>query len=302
MGDYAGTFTSGDRPPIVAEGKAIAEGLNKSGQTSYRMVFYTVPASHDQKDLHVELTGDFAEGQVKLTGKGVHAKWKGLLGEGHATAAAEGMGTFDLKRLVRHSPTEGKPPPPGAVVLLELKPGKRPAMDAWNNDTWVAEDDGSFHRGQGHQLSKREFGDFELHLEFLCPYEPAEHGTSRGNSGVFIQGKYEIQILDSFGLVPQKTDCGAIYGFAAPKVNACLPPLAWQTYDITFHHTRQGEGESATITPVVTVLQNGTRIHDEQPMRPAQPMPVSGKIPRGPILLQDHGSILKFRNIWVIER
>jgi hypothetical protein len=158
--------------------------------------------------------------------------------------------------------------------------------------------------GTGSIMTKRDFGDFLLHAEFKTPQMPPEvKGQGRGNSGIYIQGRYEVQILDSFGLEPKNNDCGAIYTVKAPDKNVCRPPGEWQSYDILFHAARfTGEGPQATKTQNarITVVQNGTLIHDnvEIPSKTGAGSP-EGPNP-APILLQDHGNEVSFRNIWIL--
>ena len=97
--------------------------------------------------------------------------------------------------------------------------------------------------GQGNIQTEKTFGDFQLHLEFNVPLMPEAKGQARGNSGVYLGGIYEIQVLDSYGLTPRSNDCGAIYQQVVPRVNACKPPLQWQTYDVTFHKARVEGGK-----------------------------------------------------------
>ncbi len=116
--------------------------------------------------------------------------------------------------------------------------------------------------GAGDILTKREFGDCQLHMEFNVPLMPEAHGQARGNSGVYLQGLYEVQVLDSYGRTPRPDDCGAIYGQAAPLVNACRKPGEWQTYDILFHAPRFDAAGAMVEKPRISVLQNGIWIQD----------------------------------------
>ena len=95
-------------------------------------------------------------------------------------------------------------------------------------------------------MTKQKFdGKFKLHVEFRVPYMPKATGQGRGNSGVYLQGRYEVQVLDSYGLKSQDNDCGGIYSVAAPLVNACKAPTVWQTYDIDFHAPECEDGKTA---------------------------------------------------------
>lgn len=197
-----------------------------------------------------------------------------------------------LKKTERHSPTEGQKPPEGAVVLFDGT-----SADAFEDGKM---EDGLLLPGC---VSKQRFGDFALHLEFRVPYMPTARGQARGNSGCYLQGRYELQILDSFGLVSQDNDCGGIYKIRPPGINACYPPLSWQTYDIDFTAAEYDDSGKQTKEAVVSVRQNGETIHKD--LRLPAPTP-GGKMKPGPepgpLYLQDHHNPVRFRNIWVVEK
>ena len=150
-------------------------------------------------------------------------------------------------------------------------------------------------------VSKYEFSDAHIHVEFRIPDMPEETGQSKGNSGVYIQGCYELQVLDSFGIeTPQKDDCGAIYNIFAPLVNACVPALEWQTYDIILRSARLNADGSVEKHAVITVLQNGRVIHNNIELPSNTPGGVYERVvEKGPLMLQDHWCPVSFRNIWV---
>jgi hypothetical protein len=193
--------------------------------------------------------------------------------------------------------TLGARPPEGAIVLLGdkfegwvKKDGKTPA-------SWPFAD-GILTVGRGDIMTRKTFGSFELHVEFNVPYMPHARGQGRGNSGVYLTGNHELQVLDSYGLKSKDNDCGAIYKQVAPAVNACKPPLQWQTYDVIFHKAEIRDGK-ITKKARVTVSQNGIKIIDDAEISPT---PGGAGIPEGqdgPILLQDHGNPVEYRNIWI---
>ena len=152
----------------------------------------------------------------------------------------------------------------------------------------------------GSIMTKGSFRDFMLHVEFNIPQLPPDvRGQGRGNSGVYIQQRYEVQILDSFGLEPKNNECGGIYKFKAPDKNACKKPGQWQSYDILFQAARFS-GETKTDNARITVFHNGILIHDDVAIpNKTGAGQVEGPDPR-PILLQDHGNAVTFRNIWIV--
>jgi formylglycine-generating enzyme required for sulfatase activity/predicted Ser/Thr protein kinase len=152
--------------------------------------------------------------------------------------------------------------------------------------------------GQGDILTQGTFGSFRLHAEFKVPLMPAARGQARGNSGIFLQGRYEVQILDSHGLPPSKVDCGAIYNQVAPRVNACKFPEQWQTYDITFRRARVEQGR-VVARARVTIVHNGETIIADQEIAPTLGALDQDEGGQGPILLQNHGCLVQFRNIWI---
>ncbi len=198
-----------------------------------------------------------------------------------------------LERTVRESPTLGAKPPEGAVVLFDGK-----SAEAFEGGRMT--EDGLLMTGA---TSKRKFQDCLIHVEFRTPYQPEESGQGRGNSGCYLQGRYEVQILDSFGLEGQDNECGGIYSVAKPKTNMCFPPLAWQTYDIEYTAARfDGDGKKAADAKL-TVKHNGVLIHEGVDLPHATTAaPVAEGPEPGPLYLQDHGNPVRFRNVWVVEQ
>jgi hypothetical protein len=201
-----------------------------------------------------------------------------------------------LKRIERTSPTLGKKAPEGAVVLF----------DGSNADAWKGKPGKELLDGdllvQG-VTSKENFKDFQLHLEFRTPYKPKARGQGRGNSGFYAQGRYEIQILDSFGLAGEQNECGGIYSVGKPLLNLCLPPLTWQTYDIDFKAARYNDADKKIADARLTVRHNGFIIHkDIVADHSTTASPLKEGPEDGPVFFQDHGNPVRFRNVWLLKK
>jgi hypothetical protein len=194
-------------------------------------------------------------------------------------------------------------PPDTAVVLFDGKDLSNWTKLDGGAPAWeVADGAMTVTAGGGDIVSREQFNDFLLHLEFMTPDMPDATGQAKGNSGVFLQGRYEIQVLDSYGIdVPGMGDCGAIYNQFASLVNACKPPLEWQTYDVIFRAARVGESGEIEENARVTVLQNGIVIQNNVEMLGATGGATDEDAAEpGPLRLQDHGNPVKYRNIWIV--
>jgi hypothetical protein len=197
-------------------------------------------------------------------------------------------------------------PPPGAIVLFD---GEK--ADGWTTMDgqpcrWKvldADDSMEVVGGGGNIISKEKFEDVQLHVEFWVPKHPPEvTGQARGNSGVYLQGRYEIQVLDSYGLPPDKQGCGAIYGRKKPKENACTPPQTWQTYDITFRAPKFDADGKKTKNARVTVIHNGVTIHQDAEIEGPTVAAAEQREAPGPapVMLQDHGNPVRYRNVYAM--
>lgn len=197
-------------------------------------------------------------------------------------------------------------PPSDAIVLF----------DGTNTNEW-AHQDGSAVKwsvgdqamtvvpGSGNIKTKRNFGDFQLHLEFRTPAQVVQDGQDRGNSGVFLQGRYEVQVLDNYNnRTYSNGQCASLYKQSIPLVNACRPPGEWQTYDIIYTAPRFND-DGIRISPAyVTVLHNGVLVQNHQEIKGTteyRGLPKNIAHGDGPIILQDHDNTVSYRNIWLRE-
>jgi len=208
-------------------------------------------------------------------------------------------------------------PPKDAIVLFDGKDASGWLRMAGRGrpHLWKVED-GAFvcQPRRGSVLTKQTFGDHKLHIEFRVPHMPeAKKGSqARGNSGVFIQGRYEVQVLDShdIGRPIQDNDCGGLYKHITPSTNACLPPEKWQSYDITFRAPKFDNAGKMIKKGRLTVVQNGITIIDDKEIPDTTPGGVDDDPKKpgaqyditkpGRLMLQDHGNTVAFRNIWVV--
>jgi hypothetical protein len=285
QGEYEGQLLSGEK----AGAQVIAEGDGKFIARFYR---HGLPgAGWDGKtDFRVPVKTENGKGQFKADLK--KDKVTGVIGDGRIVLTADGKtDTVTYHRVHRKSPTLGAKPPEGAVVLFDGA-----SADEWNGGKLV----------HGNLLnngitSKKTFKDHKTHLEFILPFMPYARDQGRANSGVYVQNRYELQILDSFGLKGENNECGGFYTQYAPLVNMCYPPLSWQTYDIEFKAARFDSSGKKTADAVATVLHNGVLIQDHVKLKGPTPAGQKEADTPGPIQLQNHGNPVYFRNIWVVE-
>jgi hypothetical protein len=192
-------------------------------------------------------------------------------------------------------------PPSDAIVLFDGKD-----LSKWKNPKgeapqWRVEDGYAEVNGTGNLFTKQEFGDVQLHVEWASPAEVKGKDQGRGNSGVYLMGRYEIQVLDCY---QNKTypdgQTAAFYGNAAPLVNACRKPGEWQTYELIFHAPKQS-ADGAVVPGSFTVLHNGVLVQDHIPVKgqATTAAPLKGVTPTAPLMLQDHGNPVRYRNIWI---
>ncbi len=191
-------------------------------------------------------------------------------------------------------------PPADAVVLFD---GTN--LDAWDGgDQWIVENVYAISHGTGIN-TKESFGSCQLHLEFATPEKIEGSGQGRGNSGAYLMGKYEVQILDSYeNETYVDGQCASIYKTMPPLVNACRKPGAWQTYDIVFD-APVFEGDKVVKPAYVTVFQNGILVQNHTELLGGtywdEPPHYDAHAERLPLHLQFHGNPVRFRNIWIRE-
>ncbi|UCG58436.1 MAG: DUF1080 domain-containing protein [Phycisphaerales bacterium] len=316
MGDWEGSWILNDETdygPLVAQVIALGKGEYRANlDREFDQARPPLTVLKGQREgAAVKLTGQAAlpdsGTQLELRVTIQDGSFKGRF-KGQDPSGQEVAGTFTLKKTVRLSSTLGTKPPANAVVLFD---GTNP--DQWkhisskpgqNQVQWKLVEGGAMEAkpGAGSIITKREFADVKLHLEFRTPFMPEARGQGRGNSGVYLQGRYEVQILDSYGLEGRDNECGGIYSVAQPMVNMCAPPTQWQTYDITFRAARFNDAGEKTRNASLSVLHNGIQIHyNVQVPKPTTAAPYNTEAGPGGIYLQDHGNPVRYRNIWLVE-
>lgn len=198
------------------------------------------------------------------------------------------------------TPGHNGSPPSDAIVLFDGKD-----LSAWKaGDGGPAKwkvTKGVMTVTKGNLMTKEEFGDIQLHIEWATPAEVKGNGQGRGNSGVYFQGRYEIQVLDSYNNPTYfNGQASAFYGHNAPLVNASRKPGEWQKYDIVFHAPKPGP-DGKVIPGSFTVFHNGVLVQDHIPVEgdATTAAQFSGATAKGPLLLQDHGNPVRYRNIWL---
>jgi hypothetical protein len=288
QGEYSGT--------LAADGDKVKLGVQviAQGQGKFQAVVYDggLPGDGWNKEKDLERINAAAQdGQVIFKAK----NGTGVLKAGKMNITdTDGQAVGTLTRVVRSSPTLGEKAPKGATVLFDGSNAK-----GWKNGRLTA--DKLLMEGT---TSLETFKDHQLHIEFRLPYQPEDRGQGRGNSGIYVQGRYEVQMLDSFGLAGKQNECGGLYSVKDPDVNMCYPPLQWQTYDIQYTAARFDDQGKLTKNPRITVRHNGVVIHKDVELpgnrsttaAPSKPGPAAG-----PIFLQNHGCPMRYRNIWAVK-
>ena len=195
-------------------------------------------------------------------------------------------------------------PPSDAIVLFDGTDLSKWGDGKGGASKWEVKE-GAFEavKGAGSNVTKDEFGDMQLHIEWRAPDPPKGTSQGRGNSGIFLMGRYELQVLDSYdNRTYADGQAGSLYGQWPPLVNASRKPGEWQAYDVIFIYPRWKEGKLES-PALLTVLHNGVLLHNKQAYIGASTHRAVGKYSphpeKGPISLQDHGDPVRFRNVWV---
>ena len=197
------------------------------------------------------------------------------------------------------------PPPADAIVLFGGSDLSQWRSESGGKAGWEVKDGVATVSKTGNIVTKQSFGDCQLHIEWATPAEVQGEGQGRGNSGVIFQQRYELQILDSY---QNKTyfngQAGAVYSQYAPLVNVSRKPGEWQSYDVIFHAPRFDENGRLTRAATMTVLHNGVLVQDHVEIKgptAQQPAKYVAHPLKQPLVLQDHGNPIRFRNIWIRE-
>lgn len=286
QGEYAGEISGADGKAKVGV-QVIARG---NGKFHAELLKGGLPGDGWDKGKKEPFDGETKDGVTELSGKFGKLKIK----DGTMNVANDkGESLGDLKHVVRESPTLGAKPPADALVIFD---GTN--LDQFQKGARMAEDK-TLMEGAN---TLKPLTNYSLHIEFKLPFMPEAGGQGRGNSGCYQQSRYEVQILDSFGLKGENNECGGIYTIKAPDVNMCFPPLSWQTYDIDYRAAIFENGKKVK-NAVVSVKHNGVEIHKdvELPKTTTSAPKPEGPEPQ-PIHLQNHGNPVRFRNIWVVEK
>ncbi|NQU21481.1 MAG: DUF1080 domain-containing protein [Candidatus Nealsonbacteria bacterium] len=286
QGEFVGALTvDPEKPqPLSLQIRAAGGGTFEAAQFDGGL-----PGEKSRPPKPVLLTGKRTADFLVLSG----GKWVVL---GHPDYCVlidpEGKRVGRLDRVERQSPTLGAKAPEHAVVLFDGT-----GTDHFTNGKMT--EDGLLMEGAD---LKPMFQDFNLHLEFRLPLMPEARGQGRANSGLYLQSRYELQVLDSFAIDPGKDGCGSLYKFRVPEVNMCLPPLVWQTYDVIFTAPRWASDGTKVANARITAWLNGVKVQSdvELPNKTGAGKPEEPTLL--PIRLQNHGNPVRFRNIWLIDR
>jgi hypothetical protein len=280
QGEYIGSVT------VPGEDVKIGVQIVALGKGKFKAVSYQggLPGDGWEREPRIISIGEMKDGTIEFKSQGYSSKLKA----DSLDIMLAGVKIGSIKKTTRKSKTLGAKPPAGAVVLFD-------GTNADNFEKGRMTKDGLLMEGC---TSKEKLGSGKLHVEFLLPFMPEARDQGRGNSGVYVQGRYEVQVLDSFGEPEADNGCGALYSLKAPDQNMCYPPGEWQTYDIDFTAADYKDGKKVK-DPSISVKQNDVSIIRKLTLPEASPgAPVAAGEEPGPLHLQDHHNPVRYRNIW----
>jgi hypothetical protein len=234
-----------------------------------------------------ELEGVRQDGELELKGESYRVVIRDQQGQ---ITDASGTAVSSVRKVNRRSAMEGLPAPAYSIVLFDGRDARAFRNPSVKNGLLQV----------GTELLPT-YRNYRMHVEFLVPYMPQSDSQGRGNSGLYLQSRYEVQILDSFGNEGKANECGGVYRQRAPQLNMSFPPLSWQTYDLVFYSPVFNQRGEKIRNSRLTVLHNGVVIHNDIEI----PTKTGAGQPEGPellpIKLQDHDNPVQFRNIWLVE-
>lgn len=296
QGEYVGQYTPAGGAPVKlgAQVRALSGG-------NFRTMFFVGGLPGDGWDgktiIEKAPSQDFMmPTDARLVGDKVviDQVYKGTV-DGQVLAGQTDHGDkFELRRIARHSPTEGAKPPAGAIVLFD---GTN--LDQWQPGAKLVP--GNL-LGPG-ATTRQKFRDLFVHVEFMISYAPSTQSIGqRPNSGVYLQRHYEIQILESFGVTMRAHDCGVLYGLITPPINMCYPPLTWQTYDIDFTAARYDAAGKKVKLATCSLKFNGVLTLDNVDIANKTGGGTAESPEPESVYLQYHGLPVFFRNVWLVEK
>lgn len=310
QGEYAGFVKAGARNlPLGAQ-------LIALGNAEFRAVFEPGGLPGDGfSGVKLDVNGKRA-GNVATFAPGIQTRavdtggqpgnYNASVTDGMLTGTDDQNRPFTLQRVIRKSPTLARKPPPGALVLFDGTSTDEFVQGPPNDypNTYFPGEGGMTPDGllKDGATTLRHFGDCTVHVEFRVPFAPSLDPDYRGNSGVYLQGAYEVNILDSLGLSGKEKDNGVIWGVRDPDVNMSYPPLSWQTFDIDFVAARWN-GDQKLKNAEMSVKFNGVTVHENVEISGAtthNPLPEANE--PGPLFLQANPFQVRFRYVWVLSK
>ncbi|MEM9368366.1 MAG: DUF1080 domain-containing protein [Planctomycetota bacterium] len=286
MGEFTGSrqATDGTMQPIGLQLRVIGEN-----QFEARTHLGGLPGAETYDSETRVLSGRRSDATLVLSGDSVAYF---VTADRCTIVDAQAQLVGELKRVQRVSPTLGATPPEGAIVVFD---GTGTDEFVFGNMT----SDGLLEQGAS---IKALVQDFDLHLEFRLPFMPAAEGQKRGNSGLYLHGRYECQVLDSFGGPKVFNGLGSLYRMREPDLNMAFPPLSWQTYDVRFTAARFNADGSKRRNARLTSWVNGQTVQDDVEVKSKTGAGKEEEAIPLPILLQDHNDPVRYRNIWLVDR